>query len=58
MGLLSDTTSTSNNEYFAQALAIWSHWSEKAIHDAKDADKPELLEVTKILGNPLHHSLI
>jgi hypothetical protein len=54
MGLLSDVTDTPKNEYLSQALAIWSRWSDKAIHDATDADRSEMADVVKILGTILN----
>jgi hypothetical protein len=56
MGLLSDIMDEPKPEYFSQALAIWARWSEKAIHDPKEEDKDEMLEVTKILGLWLSYS--
>jgi tetratricopeptide (TPR) repeat protein len=50
MGLLSDNTDSPKQELFSQALAIWSRWSEKVIHEPGEQDKDELLEVSKILG--------
>lgn len=50
MGLLSDANDNPKNEYLSQALAIWTRWSEKAIHDSRDVDKNEMADVVKVLG--------
>ena len=50
MGLLSDNTDEPKNEYFSQALSIWTRWSEKIIDNPKEEDKDEMIEVTRILG--------
>jgi hypothetical protein len=49
MGLLSDNTGEPKNEYFSQALSIWTRWSEKIIDNPKE-EKTEIIEVTRILG--------
>jgi hypothetical protein len=38
------------NECLSQALAIWIRWSDKAIHDAADADRSEMADIVKVLG--------
>jgi hypothetical protein len=50
MGLLSDNSDSLKNEYFSQALSIWTRWSEKIIDNSKEDDKDEIIEVTRILG--------
>ena len=48
MGLLSDNSDEPKNEYFSQALSIWTRWSEKI--DNPKEEKDEIIEVTRILG--------
>jgi len=50
MGLLSESTDNPKNECFAQALSIWTRWFEKVNHEAKEEDKAEIGDITKILG--------
>ena len=50
MALLSDNTDNPKGEYFPQALAIWTRWSDKIMRDPKEQDKDEIVEVAEILG--------
>lgn len=54
IALLSDNTDDPKTEYFSQALAIWTRWSEKVVHDSKEEDEQEIVEVTRILGSSLY----
>jgi len=57
MGLLSNNVDDPKNEFFAQALAIWSRWSDKAINDPKERDQEELTSLVKTLGTPSFPSI-
>jgi hypothetical protein len=50
MGLLADNTDSPKQDFFSQALAIWSRWSEKTLHEPKEEETSELNELTSILG--------
>jgi len=50
MALLSDQTDQPKQEYFSQALSIWTRWSEKVITDPTPDNLQEMSEVAKILG--------
>jgi hypothetical protein len=52
MGLLCHNVDDPKNEYFSQALTIWSRWFEKASQDLKEEDKTEVRGIIKILGIP------
>ena len=50
MGFLADNTDSPKQDFFSQALAIWSRWSEKTLNERKEEETNELDELTSILG--------
>jgi hypothetical protein len=53
MGLLSYNTDEPKNEYFSQALSIWTRLSEKVLQEPKEENKDEMLEIIGILCNSI-----
>jgi hypothetical protein len=50
VGLLHDFTDSPKNEYFSEALAIWTRWIDKLIHDPKEENRDGMIEVAHFLG--------